>query len=59
MSVVDIGAPIDVLWLRVERRETDPEQSLGWVRPGRFLAIIARGEFWQIAWVIRRTASNR
>jgi 2-polyprenyl-6-methoxyphenol hydroxylase-like FAD-dependent oxidoreductase len=52
MSVEDLGAPIDVLWLRLERRESDPEQSLGWVRRGKFLALIDRGEFWQIACVI-------
>jgi 2-polyprenyl-6-methoxyphenol hydroxylase-like FAD-dependent oxidoreductase len=52
MVVEDIGAPIDVLWLRIPRREDDPLQSLGWVTRGKFLALIDRGEFWQIACVI-------
>ncbi|HVZ35432.1 MAG TPA: FAD-dependent oxidoreductase, partial [Polyangiaceae bacterium] len=52
LTVEDIGAPIDVLWLRLERRPTDPAQSFGWIKPGRFLALIDRGPFWQIACVI-------
>jgi 2-polyprenyl-6-methoxyphenol hydroxylase-like FAD-dependent oxidoreductase len=52
MAVEDLGAPIDVLWLRIPRRENDPLQSLGWVTRGKFLALIDRGEFWQIACVI-------
>src|SRR5581483_1689123 len=52
LPVEDIGAPIDVLWLRIPRRESDPVQSLGWVTCGKFLALIDRGEFWQIACVI-------
>jgi 2-polyprenyl-6-methoxyphenol hydroxylase-like FAD-dependent oxidoreductase len=54
LPVKDIGAPIDVLWLRLERRKSDPEQSLGWVKNGKFLALIDRGEFWQIAFVIHK-----
>jgi 2-polyprenyl-6-methoxyphenol hydroxylase-like FAD-dependent oxidoreductase len=52
LAVHDVGAPIDALWLRIPKRDSDPEQSLGWVRSGRFLAVINRGEFWQIAFVI-------
>ncbi|HVW29112.1 MAG TPA: FAD-dependent oxidoreductase [Polyangiaceae bacterium] len=52
MTVEDVGAPIDVLWLRLPRRAQDPVQSLGWVTRGKFLALIDRGEFWQIACVI-------
>ena len=56
LSVRDVAAPIDVLWLRLRRRAGDPTESLGWVRPGRFLALIDRGEYWQIAYVIPKGA---
>jgi 2-polyprenyl-6-methoxyphenol hydroxylase-like FAD-dependent oxidoreductase len=56
LAVEDIGAPIDVLWLRIPRREDDPLQSLGWVTRGKFLALIDRGAFWQIACVIPKNA---
>ncbi len=54
LPVRDVGAPIDVLWLRLSRRADDPEQSLGWVRRGRFMVLLDRGEYWQIAFVIAK-----
>lgn len=54
LFVEDIGAPIDVLWFRLPRRATDPSQALGWIANGRFLALLDRGEYWQIAFVIAK-----
>jgi len=48
----DIGAPIDVLWLRVTRRPDDPVDGLGRVARSRVLVTIDRGAFWQCAFVI-------
>jgi 2-polyprenyl-6-methoxyphenol hydroxylase-like FAD-dependent oxidoreductase len=52
LVVHDVGAPIDVVWLRLPRHQGDPEQSLGWVRRRRFMALIDREDYWQIAFVI-------
>ena len=52
LTVEEQGAPIDVLWLRLSRRDTDPEASLGRVDAGRFFININRGEYWQCAFVI-------
>ncbi len=52
LTVEDQGAPIDVLWLRLSRRDTDPEASLGRVDAGRFFININRGDYWQCAFVI-------
>jgi len=52
--VRDIGAPIDVLWIRLSRRTSDPKEALGWVQRGRFLALIDRGDYWQIAYLIEK-----
>jgi 2-polyprenyl-6-methoxyphenol hydroxylase-like FAD-dependent oxidoreductase len=54
LRVRDIGAPIDVLWVRLSRRSTDPKEALGWVQRGRFLALIDRGDYWQIAYLIEK-----
>jgi 2-polyprenyl-6-methoxyphenol hydroxylase-like FAD-dependent oxidoreductase len=54
LRVRDVGVPIDVVWLRLPRLASDPEQSLGWVQRGRFLALIERGDYWQIAFVIQK-----
>jgi 2-polyprenyl-6-methoxyphenol hydroxylase-like FAD-dependent oxidoreductase len=52
----DLGAPIDVLWLRLSRREEDGEQLLGHVKAGRLLVLLNRGTYWQCAFIIRKGA---
>jgi 2-polyprenyl-6-methoxyphenol hydroxylase-like FAD-dependent oxidoreductase len=52
LDVVDVGAPMDVLWLRVSKRDDDPHDTFGYVRDGRILALIDRGDYWQSAYVI-------
>ena len=52
LDVMQIGAPIDVLWMRVSRKSSDPEQSLGRVDAGKFLVMLNRHDYWQCAYVI-------
>src|SRR6185312_1944419 len=47
-----LGAPMDVLWLRLPKRADDPHETFGYVRAGRIIALIDRGEYWQCAYVI-------
>ncbi|MDE4913093.1 FAD-dependent oxidoreductase [Methylobacterium sp. 092160098-2] len=46
------GAPIDVLWFRLPRREGDPEAAAGRFGPGRILITLDRGDLWQCAYVV-------
>jgi 2-polyprenyl-6-methoxyphenol hydroxylase-like FAD-dependent oxidoreductase len=50
--VQDIGAPMDVLWFRMSRKPTDPEQSGGRFDAGSIFVQINRGDYWQCAYVI-------
>jgi 2-polyprenyl-6-methoxyphenol hydroxylase-like FAD-dependent oxidoreductase len=52
LGVLDLGAPIDVLWMRVSRIPTDPAQTLGRFRAGKLLVTLDRGDYWQCAYVI-------
>jgi 2-polyprenyl-6-methoxyphenol hydroxylase-like FAD-dependent oxidoreductase len=52
LDVIDVGAPMDVLWMRVSKRDDDPHDTFGYVRDGRILALIDRGDYWQSAYVI-------
>src|SRR5262249_48581197 len=52
LKVVDLGAPMDVLWMRLSRRPTDPEQTLGRIDAGRIFVMLNRGDYWQCAYVI-------
>lgn len=47
-----VGAPMDVLWLRLTKHADDPHETFGYVRDGRIVALIDRGEYWQCAYVI-------
>jgi len=52
LAVIDLGAPIDVLWLRLPQLPSDPKQSLGRFDAGRVLVMVDRGDYWQCAYVI-------
>ncbi len=51
-EVIDLGAPIDVLWMRVSRQPGDPTQTLGRFRAGKILVTLDREDYWQCAYVI-------
>ena len=53
-EVIDLGAPIDVLWMRIPRDKTDPEQTLGRFQAGKILVMLNRGDYWQCAYVIAK-----
>src|SRR5712691_4121572 len=52
LEVIDLGAPMDVLWMKLAQRAGDPKESLGRFEAGRILVLIDRGDYWQIAFVI-------
>ena len=52
LTVETLGAPIDVLWLRLPRRETDRAETLGVIRSGRIFVMLNRGDYWQCGFVI-------
>ena len=54
LEVEDLGSPIDVLWMRLARKPTDPAQSLGYFNFGRALVLLNRDDYWQCAFVIRK-----
>ena len=50
--VVNLGAPMDVMWMRLSRRSSDPGQTFGYVDRGRILVLLNREDYWQCAFVI-------
>jgi 2-polyprenyl-6-methoxyphenol hydroxylase-like FAD-dependent oxidoreductase len=51
-EVMDLGAPMDVLWMRISRHPSDPGQSLGHVEAGKMLVMIDREDYWQCGFII-------
>ena len=50
--VEDIGAPMDILWFRVSRRDSDTPETFGHMEAGRMLVMLNRTDYWQCAYVI-------
>ena len=49
-----LGAPMDVLWLRLPRRGDDPAATFGHAEAGRLFVMLNRGDYWQCAYVIAK-----
>ena len=56
LRVLDQGSPIDVLWMKISRREQDPDLPFGRVNQGRVLVLIYRDSYWQCGLVIPKGA---
>jgi 2-polyprenyl-6-methoxyphenol hydroxylase-like FAD-dependent oxidoreductase len=52
LDPIELGAPMDVLWLRLTKHGNDPHETFGYIRDGRIMALIDRGSYWQCAYVI-------
>lgn len=52
LPILNIGAPMDVLWFRLSRQPSDAAQSLGRIERGRMMVMIERGSYWQCGFVI-------
>ena len=52
LKVRDLGAPFDVLWLRLPVLPGDPADLVGKVRGGQMFVMIYRGDYWQCAYLI-------
>ena len=48
----DFGVPIDVLWMRISKKQDDPQQSFGFFERGKLLVLLDRGDYWQCGFVI-------
>jgi len=56
LEVIDFGAPIDVLWMRIAKKPDDPAQTLGYIRAGQGLVLLNRGDYWQGGYIIPKGA---
>jgi 2-polyprenyl-6-methoxyphenol hydroxylase-like FAD-dependent oxidoreductase len=58
LEVIDLGAPMDVLWLRLSRNPSDPDQTLGHAEAGKIFVMINREDYWQCGFVIPKGAAD-
>jgi len=57
-AVNDLGAPMDVLWMRLSRRADDVAETFGHIEAGRFFIMLDRGDYWQCAFVIPKGSAE-
>jgi 2-polyprenyl-6-methoxyphenol hydroxylase-like FAD-dependent oxidoreductase len=53
-AVKDLGAPMDIWWMRIPKHPGDPTRQLGWVRTGHMVILLDRGDYWQCAYLIAK-----
>jgi 2-polyprenyl-6-methoxyphenol hydroxylase-like FAD-dependent oxidoreductase len=51
-SVENLHAPMDVMWFRISRHDSDPAEVVAHVESGRMLVMLNRNDYWQCAYVI-------
>ncbi len=54
LEPTDLGAPFDVLWLRLPFRKGDPVDLVGRLGDRQFLVMLYRGDYWQCAYGIEK-----
>ena len=47
---------MDVLWFRLPKKPSDPDETMGRFDAGRIVVMLNRGDYWQCAFVIRKGA---
>lgn len=52
LKIMDLGAPMDVLWFRISRVPQDPPQTMGRFDAGRIFISLNRSSYWQCGYVI-------
>jgi 2-polyprenyl-6-methoxyphenol hydroxylase-like FAD-dependent oxidoreductase len=57
-QVDDLGAPMDVLWMRLSRRPDDETEPFGHFEAGHILVMLNRGDYWQCMYVIPKGSAS-
>jgi len=54
----DLGAPMDVFWFRVPKERGSGNRTTGIFAPGRIIALLDRGDYWQCAFVFAKGSAD-
>jgi 2-polyprenyl-6-methoxyphenol hydroxylase-like FAD-dependent oxidoreductase len=58
LKVEDLGAPMDVLWMRLSRGLDDDREPFIHFETGRIFVMLNRGDYWQCAYVISKGSAD-
>ena len=54
----EFGVPIDVFWMRLSKKPSDPSTTLGRIAAGAIFVTLDRGDYWQCAFVIPKGSAE-
>lgn len=57
LPMASAHSPMDVLWFRLGWRPGDPQELFGIIRKGLLMAMIYRGDYWQVAYLMPKGAN--
>jgi 2-polyprenyl-6-methoxyphenol hydroxylase-like FAD-dependent oxidoreductase len=57
-SVENLHAPMDVMWFRISRNNSDPAEVVAHIESGRMLVMLNRNDYWQCAYVIPKGTAD-
>ena len=58
LQVINLGAPMDVMWMRLSKLPGDPKQTFGHVEAGKIFVMLDREQYWQCAYVIPKGSAG-
>jgi len=58
LAVDVLGAPMDVLWFRIDKRDNGGEALRGSVATGRMVVLIDRRSYWQVAYLVPKGGAD-
>ena len=59
LQIARAHSPMDVLWFRLKWRPGDPEELFAVIRRGLLMAMIYRGDYWQVAYPVPKGTDPR
>jgi 2-polyprenyl-6-methoxyphenol hydroxylase-like FAD-dependent oxidoreductase len=59
LEIGSASSPMDVLWFRLKWRPGDPQELFGIIRRGLLMAMIYRGDYWQVAYLMPKGQNPR
>ena len=59
LEIASANSPMDVLWFRLNWRPGDPQELVGVLRKGLMMAMIYRGDYWQVAYLMPKGQNPR
>jgi 2-polyprenyl-6-methoxyphenol hydroxylase-like FAD-dependent oxidoreductase len=59
LEIAAAHSPMDVLWFRLKWRPGDPQELFAVIRKGFAMAMIYRGDYWQVAYPVPKGANPR